>query len=761
MSTRHLVTASLLATLLLCAAANRSTAAAGDQPAKPGAIADEAFLNQWAATNRFRLGQPGGFRVLPDGSGVLFLRAGGPRSFVQDLWKFDAATGEERVVLTAEQVLAGAEEKVTAQEQARRERMRMTSRGISGFSLTEDGKKTLVPLSGRLFVVELADAGSAPKVTELKGGPGTPIDASFSQDGSRVVCVREGEVCITDLSTGTEAKATSGAAGTITHGLAEFVAQEEMSRFRGYWLSPDNQTLCYQETDTAGMEQFLIADPLDPGKAGNSWPYPRVGKANAQVRLGLKSVAPGAPADSPTTWVDWDREKYPYLATVVWAKNAPLTILVQNRRQTEQVLLSVDAKTGTTTELLREADPAWINIAHSCPKWLPDGSGFLWMTEQDAGGDDGWRLELRSPSGKVERVLVPGDAGLTDSVQLVDDGKAVLASRTADAVGSRVWRYPLDGSTPTLIAGSDAVGSHSASTTLKSPVWVHSYSMLDGTFGWDVRAGGAAGKTLGQLKSIAESPPWIPKVELVRLTEELDMRAAIVRPRDFDPAKKYPVINSVYGGPGSSQVGASGRGYLLNQWLADQGFVVVTIDARGTPNRGRAWERVINNDVITTPLDDQARATLALTRRYPFMDAQRIGIVGWSFGGYFSAHAAMQRPDVFKAGVAGAPVCDWRDYDTHYTERYMGTPQDNPSGYEKANVLTYCKDLRVPLLIIHGTADDNVYFMHALKMTQALFLAGKDFEFLPLAGYTHVVPSPDVTRNMWRRVAGFFKDALK
>ncbi|MFN0010548.1 MAG: prolyl oligopeptidase family serine peptidase [Phycisphaerales bacterium] len=759
MNTTHLAPWSVSFALLAGTLAPALARAADDQPAARAAVVDEAFLNQWAATNRFRLGQPGAFRVLPDGSGVLFLRASGPRTFVQDLWKFDAATGTERVVLTAEQVLAGAEEKVTAEEQARRERMRMTSRGISGFSVSEDGKRTLVPLSGRLFVVEFGASGEKPTVKELKGAKGVPIDASFSQDGSRVVCVREGEVYITDVATGTERKATSGGGGTVTNGLAEFVAQEEMSRFRGYWLSPDNATLCYQQTDTAGMEQFLIADPLDPGKAGNSWPYPRAGKANAKVKLGLKDAA-GAP-DSPTTWAAWDSEKYPYLASVVWAKNAPLTILVQNRRQTEQVLLEVDDKTGATRELLRETDPAWINLAHSCPKWLPDGSAFLWMTEQDASGDDGWRLELRDKTGKVQRVLVPGDARVSDSVQLVENGAAVLVSRGSSAAGNELWRYPVDGSAPTRVAGGEGVGSHGASTTLKSSVWVHSFSTLDGAQGWEVRDASGAGKVLGGVKSIAEAPPWLPKVEIVTLSEELDMRAAIVRPRNFDAAKKYPVINSVYGGPGSTQVGASGRGYLLNQWLADQGFVVVTIDARGTPNRGRAWERAINNDVITIPLDDQARATLALARRYPFMDAQRIGIVGWSFGGYFSAHAAMQRPDVFKAGVAGAPVCDWTDYDTHYTERYLGTPQDNPTGYEKTNVLTYCKDLRVPLLIIHGTADDNVYFMHALKMVQALFLAGKDFEFLPLAGYTHVVPNPDVTRNMWRRVALFFGEALK
>lgn len=746
--------------------------------AGPGGVVDPEFLDQWAATNRFRLGQPGSFRVLPNGSGVLFLRAAGPRSFVQDLWLLDVANGTERVLLTAEQVLAGGKEVLTAEEQARRERMRMTSRGISAYHVNEDGTKILVPLSGRLFVIDL-EGGGASRVREIKGeaggagGGGFPIDPTFSSDGTLIACVRKGEVYVTDVATLAERRVTTGAGGTVTNGLAEFVAQEEMSRFRGYWISPDSKTLCFQQTDTAGMEMFHIADPLEPSTQPNVSAYPRAGKANAKVKLGLQPLGAGTAAAGASTgdsvvWVQWDSAKYPYLATVVWGKGGPLTILVQNRKQTEQVLLAVDEKTGATRELLKETDAAWIDLAHSCPKWLPDGSGFLWMTQQDATGDDGWRLELRGPDGSVRREIVSGSAGLLDGIDLVDDGRAVQVALSPTAVGTQVWRYPLDGApgaAPLMVAGpsaKDHAGDHGVSGAKKSSVWVHTYSLLDGRNGWDVMQGlGVGAKKIASLKSIAEEPARLPRVELMTLGEEMDMRVAVVKPRDFDPSKKYPLINYVYGGPGSNQVGAGGRGYLLHQWMADQGYIVMSADGRGTPRRGRAWERAIKNDVIAIPLDDQARAVAAVSRRLGCVRPGPVGIVGWSFGGYFSAHAVMRRPDVFGAGVAGAPVCDWRDYDTHYTERYMGLPDENTSGYEATNVVTYCKDLRVPLLIIHGTADDNVYFLHALKMVRELFLNGRDFEFLPLAGYTHVVPSPQVTRNMWTRVALFFNKSLR
>ena len=226
-------------------------------------------------------------------------------------------------------------------------------------------------------------------------------------------------------------------------------------------------------------------------------------------------------------------------------------------------------------------------------------------------------------------------------------------------------------------------------------------------------------------------------------------------------ARKYPVIVHVYGGPTGQMVRKSSRRYLLDQWIADHGYIVVCVDGRGTPSRGRDWQRAVKHDLIGIPLDDQVAALEGLGRKWDALDLSRVGIYGWSFGGYFSAMAVMRRPDVFAAGVAGAPVVDWLDYDTHYTERYMGLPEENPSGYEAANVLTYARDLSRPLLIIHGTVDDNVYFMHSLKLADALFRAGKHYEFLPLAGFTHMVPDPLVTERLYARIMRFFEENVK
>lgn len=721
----------------------------------PPTVKNLDFLDQYAATYRFSLGRPVAVQVTPDDTAVLFLRAAGPRTFVQDLWIFDIATGKERVLLTAEQILGGGREELTPEELARRERMRSASRGIASYAISKDGSKVVVPLSGRLFVIELAAArAGTPKVQELRSDAGFPIDPRLSPDGASLACVRNGEIFITDLATGNEHKLTSGAGGAITNGLAEFVAQEEMDRFAGYWWSPEGTAMAYQRTDTSPEETFYIADPVHPENEPNPWPYPRAGKANAKVSLWL---TPTRGAVRPTE-VAWDHEAFPYLARVGWPEHGKLTILVQNRTQTEQVLYGVDPSTGATHELLREKDEAWINLAGE-PRWLDDGGRFLWMTEQ-AKGADGWQLEVRSADGTLERTLkIPGVA-ISGIVDADEKRGTVRVAATGDPTEGHVMEVTLGGDLPkdsAITLATRAPGVHGATFGRGHGAWVHSFSLADGTVGNEVYR--ADGTRAGELRSVAEEPSIAPNVSFFTLGEE-GFRAAVVLPRDFDPAKKYPVLNSVYGGPHVQTVRASPRNFLLQQWQADQGFIVVSADARGTPGRGRAWERTIKNDVMSMPLADQSRVMSLLAARVPQMDLDRAGITGWSFGGYFSAMAAMRRPDLFKAGVAGAPVCDWRDYDTHYTERYMGLPADNAAGYDKASVLTYCKDLTVPLLIIHGTADDNVYFLHSLKMTGSLFRAGREFEFLPLAGFTHSVPDPVVIRGLQTRIVEFFQSHL-
>jgi dipeptidyl-peptidase-4 len=744
---------------MACGASHAQQPVAEPAPPSPGVSAqNEEFLRQYAQTLRFSLGRPNHISITSDGSAVLFLRSG-PRSFVQDLYEFDCASGKERVLLTADQILGGAEEHLTPEEHARRERLRLATRGIAGYELSEDGSKILVPLAGRLFVIDRKTG----KSTEDKSEGGSPMDPHLSPDGASLACVRDGEVYVTDLARGTEKKVTSGAGGTITNGLPEFVAQEEMDRFSGYWWSPDSIMIAYQQNDTAGMETFRIADPVHPEMPANEWPYPRPGHKNAAVKLGLVAAGGGE-----TTWVSWDAAAYPYLATVKWEKNAPLTILVQNRAQTEEVLFAVDEKTGQTHELLREKDAAWVNLQQSCPMWLKDGSSFLWLTERSKH----WGLELHKRDGSLVHqfdLSTPGLDGLvgTDGMRTAYvSGPAIGGdTKSPDPTQAHVWRIHLGDTNSQSEDLTPDRGQHGAIFAKDAPVWVHSFNLADGSSGVRVERlatdskAGQLSISLGELRSTSEEPPFIPKVELTTVGPK-GLHAAIIRPRNFDPKKKYPVIDSVYGGPHVNMVNAAPRGYVLQQWLADQGFIVVSIDGRGTPRRGRDWERSIKDNVIDGPLEDQVEAIRELGKEFPEMDVGRVGITGWSFGGYFSAIASMRRGDVFKAGVAGAPVCDWRDYDTHYTERYLGLPDRDQAGYDASSVLTYCKDLQVPLLIIHGTADDNVYFMHSLKMTEALFRSGRQFEFLPLAGFTHMVPDPEVTVRLQSRIVTFFKRNL-
>jgi dipeptidyl-peptidase 4 len=730
------------ATVMVVAAGLTSASAPTTEPG-PIAPAD-SILAQIAATGRFRLGRPNSITLTPDGKAVLFLRSG-PRDVVQDLYEYDVPRKTERVLLTAAGILSGADEQLSIEERARRERQRQTARGIASFQLSRDGRRILVPLSGRLFVIERGSGA----VRELKGEGGFPIDPRFSPDASQVTCVRDHDLYVIDVASAKQRRLTEGGGGDLSNGEAEFVAQEEMDRDEGYWWSPDSRTLAYQHTDVTGVEVLRISDPAHPEKPPQIWPYPRPGKKNAVVTLGLMPATGG-----PTTWVTWDRERYPYLATVVWSENAPLTILVQNRTQTEEVLLAVDVATGATSPILTETDEAWLNLFGGMPKWFKDGRSFLWMTENHGAT----QLELRQRDGRLIRALTPAAPGLRPGVELDEAHAMVWMLGGNDPTETQLFQVSLDPRRTGAVRVTAEPGQHAATFSEDHSTFVHTASPLAGTTRWFVRS--RDGRALGELRSLAETPAIRPHLEFTTVGDSLKFNAVLVRPSDFDPTRRYPVIVSVYGGPHSQTVTKSSQGYLIQQWMADHGFIVVSIDGRGTPNRGRAWERAIKWDLIEVPLHDQVEALLALGRSYPELDLTRVGIYGWSFGGYFTALAVERRPAVFAAGVAGAPVTDWRDYDTHYTERYMGLLEQNLKGYDASSALTWAKDLVRPLLILHGTADDNVYFLHSLKLVDALFRAGKTFEFVPLPGYTHIVADSIGVTQVNHRIIEHFERHL-
>jgi dipeptidyl-peptidase-4 len=707
-------------------------------------LLDNSYLRTYAETRGFMLGRPVKAKPTPDGTAVLFLRATA-RQPQQSLYIFDIASGQTKELLTPQQVLKGAEEHLSAEEKARRERQRVSVGGFTDFQISDDSARILLSLSGKLYVITRATGD----IKQLNTGDKDTLDPKFSPDSKYVSYVQNNDIHILDIAMNRPRQVTTGGTESVPHGLAEFVAQEELARFSGYWWAPNSKSIVFEEYDAKPVETWYISDPQNPNRVPTPSFYPRPGKANVNARLGITSLEVHR-----TVWIDWDSKKMEYLADVVWTKNSPLTLVVLNREQKELQLLTVDPLNGKTTEILKEKDNDWINLQRETPLWLKDGSAFLWVSERSGAHE----LELRDRKGQLTSTLVGKDEGflqLLDCAGTAFEGSVYYLAST-DPTQAHLCTKSIKGGAASKL--TSAAGQHYASFSNNHSVYVLESSLLSSMP--EISVHKTNGTKIGTLPSVAEAPPVVPKVELVRLGGEHNFSACLIRPQNFEAGKKYPVLLDVYGGPHKIKVVATERNFLLDQWLADQGFIVVSIDGRGTPGRGRDWERAISKKFGSVPLEDQVAGLKELAKKYPELDESQIGVTGWSFGGYMSALAVLRRPDVFKAAVAGAPVVDWLDYDTCYTERYLGLPEKNPEAYKEGDLLTYAAGLKRPLLLVHGTTDDNVFFRHSLKLADALFRSGREFGILPLSGLTHMVPDPVVMEQLWTRIVNHLKENL-
>ena len=714
------------------------------------------------------LGRPFRFTFTPCGRTLLYLR-NDRRTRDARLYAFDLTTREERLLASATRLLNG-HSKQTAAERTARERRRIKVSGFADYQLSQDGQRVLLSSAGQVFVHDLA-ADQTFRVPLLDG---ELADPRLSPDGRRLAFVLDYDLHVAKLGAPANGtiqtqitRLTRNGTATNPNGLAEFVAQEEMSRHEGYWWSPDGKHLLYQATDQSDVDQFTIADPTSPQNRPATAPYPRAGRPNATVRLFVVGVTGRGRIE-----VEWDHSAWPYVAKVVWTSTDAPAALLQARDQQTQIFVRIDPQTGSTSRLHEESDSAWINIHDSTPRWLSDGS-YLWAAEDEGA----WALYHHVPrtdsaeSSPRTTVIAP-TAGLAEVVHVDEDRGWVWFTGGTDPTVRHLFRGRLDGKgTPLCVTSGDgyheSTFSPSGDRFVLTSASLHSapQSQLLRIDDVDALSGERSGQrgTSGRGVSIPQTVGRVailPAVELVPPKHAGGFHAAVIRPRKFDPQHRYPVILYVYGGPGTQVVSGIAQSYMLHQWLADHGFIVVTLDGRGTPGRGRAYERAIRLRFADLPLEDQIAGLQALGARYRQLDLARVGIYGWSFGGYLAALAAFRRPDVFKVAVAGAPVVDWTYYDTHYTERYLGLPQDEPEAYRQANLLTYAKDLKIPLLLIHGIADDNVYFAHSLRLADALFRAGRRFELLPLVGLTHQVSDPQVREALYERMVRFMGDVL-
>jgi dipeptidyl-peptidase-4 len=684
-----------------------------------------SFPRQHARTRRFTLGTPRGFRVTPDGTRVLYLRSRGGTDTATCLWSMDVATGDETLLVDPVALLGGAEEDLPPEERARRERTRESAGGVVGYAMDDDGGTISFTLSGRAYVVT---AGGEPRELQTL----TPVvDPRVDPTGRRVAYVHEGALRVVDLES-TDRPYAEPEGEDVTYGLAEFVAAEEMSRSRGYWWAPDGERLLVARVDNAPVQRWYIADPAHPDREPVVHPYPAAGTANADVRLFVIGL------DGSRVEVSWDREAFEYLAKVAWPAQGP-HVVVQARDQRTVRLLRVDPDTGETALVHEDTDPAWVELVDGVPAW--GGERLYWAADVD-----GWR-----------RLIVDGKPVTPDGLQvrgvLSADATGVLFTGSTEPTEVHVFEWtPAGGSGVTQI--TDEPGVHTA--TRAGGSYVITSATLD-RHGSEttVRRGDAA----WPVRSFAVTPSLTPVVRLSRVGER-ELRTAVLFPTGHEPgSRRLPVLLDPYGGPHAQRVLSSLRMFYESQWFADQGFAVVVADGRGTPGRGAAWERAVHGDLATPVLEDQVAALHGVAERYPDLDLDRVGIRGWSFGGYLAALAVLRRPDVFHAAVAGAPVTDLSLYDTHYQERYLGR-DTSAQPYRVSSIVDDAPNLRRPLMIIHGLVDDNVVVAHSLRLSSALLAAGRPHTVLPLSGVTHMTPQEVVAENLLHLQVAFLRDAL-
>ncbi|MFI7403024.1 prolyl oligopeptidase family serine peptidase [Streptomyces sp. NPDC049541] len=698
----------------------------------------DSFPRRHARTQRFTLGAPRAFTVAPDGTRVVFLRSTSGTDRANSLWVLDAEGGGERVAADPRALLGGASEELPPEERARRERSREGGAGIVGYATDAAVELAGFALSGRLFTAELR-AGTARELP----APGPVIDPRPSPDGRHVAYVAQGALRVVGAEGKDERALAEPESANVTYGLAEFIAAEEMQRLRGFWWSPDSDRLLVARVDDTPVRRWWISDPAQPEREPQHVAYPAAGTDNADVRLFVIGL------DGARTEVTWDRARYPYLAHVHWSEAGVPLLLVQARDQRSQLFLAVSPETGATRLVHADEDQVWLDLFPGVPCWSPSGRLVRIVDEGGARVLAVGERPLTGPQLHVRAVLDVSD----DNVLIAASaGEEAEAPETGEVHVYRVNELGLE-------RVSQEPGVHSAVRAGGVTVLVSAAPDRPGARVQVLRDG----KHAATVASYAEDPGMTPRLTL---TEGGARRipCAVLLPRDHDGETPLPVLMDPYGGPHGQRVVAAHNPHLTSQWFADQGFAVVVADGRGTPGRSPAWEKAVRDDLAGVTVEDQVDALRALADRFP-LDLSRVGIRGWSFGGYLAALAVLRRPDVFHAAVVGAPVTDLRLYDTHYQERYLGHPDEQPEVYRRNSLiddagLVDAAEPHRPMMIIHGFADDNVVVAHSLRLSSALLAAGRPHEVLPLSGVTHMTPQESVAENLLRLQLDFLKRSL-
>lgn len=661
---------------------------------------------------------------MPEGSRYTYVEEGG-------LVAEDPRTGRRTVLVEGQALVpAGADEPIE----------------IEGYDWSPDGRKLLIytnaqrvwraKTKGIYYVYDLDTRVLRPLSTR----EGWQQFAKWSPTGDRIGFVRDNDVFVVDLPGFQERALTTDGSDVIINGTFDWVYEEELGLRDGWRWSPDGRRIAFWRLDQSDVGVFTWVDDLTGAYSeAVELRYPKAGEAPALARIGVVDAAGGAP-----TWLEIGGAADDYLARMEWAAS-PDEVVVQrlNRLQNRIDVLLADARTGTARVVFSDTDPAWVDVDDDFT-WVAGGRQFLWTSEREGFN----QIYLHARDGSLIRKLTSDEMDVT-AVNGVDErGGWVYYTAAVEPRERQLFRVRLRGGQPERL--TDERGFHGLSLDPGGRFFIHRHS----------RAGVppviAVREADGDLVRVLED-----NAELRRRLDALGLNAPeffeftapdglvldgwIIRPPDFDPAREYPVLMYVYGTPGAQTVTDAwgANRYLWHQLLAQKGYIVASVDARGSGGRGRAFEKagyLRQGEVVT---DDQIAAARWLAA-LPYVDEDRIGMWGWSGGGYTTGLALARGGDLFRAGISVAPVTDWRLYDNLYTERFMRTPAENPEGYDRTSVIELAPGITADYLLIHGTADDNVHFQNAVQLAAALQDAGTQFEFMIYPNEAHAISGRQV-----------------
>lgn len=694
-----------------------------------------------------------GLKMSPDGKRITFLKGKETNVAQLDLWEFDIATGQSSMLVDSASLLDGGTEVLSEEEKARRERNRaLTGKsGIVTYDWSADSQSLMFPIGGDIYVLPIG--GTAKRLTQTEA---FETDIKFSPEGTYVSFVRDRELYVVNVNTGAETKLTSGSSETVANGMAEFVAQEELGRFTGYWWSPDESKIAfeqYDESDVLVKDRYEVQP--DGGVVTLKQRYPEAGSTNVTVKLGVVELD-----DQDTTWIDLGDENDIYLGRVNWYPNSEqLAVQRLNRAQTQLDLLRADAG-GESNVLFSEASDIWVNLDNNL-NFIEDGDAMLWTSERT-----GFRHIYRIDAQSGEATPLTSGDWLVSSIKKVDEdaGKVFFDGFKDGPLERHLYSVSLNGGAVTQVSqeegwhdvtvGADVYIDKFSSPNQPPRVTVHSLSdgkvvstvlanTLDESHPYHAYLDGAAQHSFGTIKA----------------EDGTDLYYRLITPPNMEEGKQYPAVMAPYGGPHGQRV-QKAWSVNFNDILARNGYVVMVLDNRGMWNRGLKFEGHVKNAMGSVEVADQVTGVNYL-KTLPYVDGENVGIWGWSYGGYMTLMSLFKEPDVFKAGVSVAPVTDWRLYDTAYTERYLSHPDGPGDVYANTSVFKYVDGFKGDLLLMHGMADDNVFFDHTVKLLSVLQNKGKRFELMTYPGKKHGIRGEKTRIHLWNQAFEFFERTLK